>query len=100
MHNLPTDTQIEGHHLFSDIAELVIGVPIESLSESKQEAASAGVQKFIKDFLIVYIGDTYGKFPAVRVEFALAKDPNILDKFPETLPQIKDALLKLVESLK
>jgi hypothetical protein len=94
-----TDDQINAHELFSEIAELVIGVPIESLPESQQLQATEGVQKFMKDFLIVYVNDTYGKFPAIRVRAVLNKDKSVLDKFPETDSQLHEALVKLVESL-
>jgi hypothetical protein len=94
-----TDDQINTHELFSEIAELVIGVPIESLPESQQKEAAEGVQKFMKDFLIVYVNDTYGKFPAIRVRAALNKDKSVLEKFPETSEQLHQALIKLVESL-
>jgi hypothetical protein len=94
-----TDDQINTHELFSEIAELVIGVPIESLPESQQQEAAEGVQKFMKDFLIVYINDTYGKFPGIRVRAALNKDQSVIDKFPETSTQLHEALVKLVESL-
>jgi hypothetical protein len=40
-----TDDQINTHELFSEIAELVIGVPIESLPESQQQEAAEGVHK-------------------------------------------------------
>lgn len=94
-----TDDQINSHELFSEIAELVIGVPIESLPESQQLEATEGVQKFMKDFLVVYVNDTYGKFPAIRVRAALNRDISVLVKFPETSNQLHEALIKLVESL-
>ncbi|MBC7472172.1 MAG: hypothetical protein H7196_02825 [candidate division SR1 bacterium] len=94
-----TDDQINAHELFSEIAELVIGVPIKSLPASQQQEAVEGVKKYIKDFLYVYINETYGKFPAIRVDTALSRDKSIFDKFPETVPQLRDAFTKLVESL-
>jgi hypothetical protein len=47
----------------------------------------------------VYINDTYGKFPGIRVRAALNKDQSVIDKFPETSTQLHEALVKLVESL-
>jgi hypothetical protein len=94
-----TDDQINAHELFSELAELVIGVPIESLPESKQEKATEDVQKFIRDFLIAYTNETFGKFPSIRVLAVLNRDKSIIEKFPEISNQLHEALVKLVESL-